>query len=141
MGRTRRDHAGSCLCRRVRFEVKGALGTMDHCHCTDCRKSHAAAFATYVEVPWKAFRFLQGESHLATFAAASGTRRSFCRTCGTIVSCWSDADSEGLGIPASVFDTPLDRRPEFHTFVRSRAPWHAIDDHLPQYPTTRDREV
>jgi hypothetical protein len=110
---------------------------MDHCHCTDCRKSHAAAFATYIEFPWKGFRFLQGKDGLTTHRAESGTQRSFCGTCGSIVLCWSDAGPEGVGIPASTLDTPIDARPEFHTYVRSKASWYDIQDSLPQHPVSR----
>ncbi len=132
MRETQPIHEGSCLCGRVRYRVTGRLGVMDHCHCTDCRKSHAAAFATYIEVPWKSFEFLQGEDHLTTFAAATGTKRSFCPTCGSIVTCWNDADRRGLGIPASTLDTPTDARPQYHTFVRSKASWYDILDDLPR---------
>ena len=128
---------GSCLCGRVRYRFLGPPGTIDHCHCTDCRKSHAAAFATYIEVPARAFEFLSGRENLTTHAAPSGTKRSFCRTCGSIVTCWSDADPEGIGVPASTLDTPIDARPEFHTYVRSKASWYDIQDGLPQHPTTR----
>ncbi len=42
---------GSCLCKRVRFEIRGALGRSSHCHCSMCRKAHGAAFGTYAAVP------------------------------------------------------------------------------------------
>ena len=128
---------GSCLCGRVRYRFAGPLGTIDHCHCTDCRKSHAAAFATYVEVAAGGFVFLHGEDDLTTHAAASGTRRSFCRVCGSIVTCWSAAEPEGIGVPVSTLDTPIDALPEFHTYVRSKASWHDIQDGLPQHPAAR----
>jgi hypothetical protein len=130
-------YEGSCLCGRVRYRFLGPLGTIDHCHCADCRKSHAAAFATYIEVPARGFEFLQGEDQVTTHGAASGTRRSFCRHCGSIVTCCSAAEPEGIGVPASTLDTPFDARPEFHTYVRSKASWYDIRDGLPQYQTTR----
>ena len=130
-------HRGSCLCGRVRYEVTGRLGVMDTCHCTDCRKSHAAAFVAYIEVLWRDFRFVQGKENLTTHAASSGTKRSFCSTCGSIVINWSGEDAIGLGIPAGTLDTPIDVKPAYHTFVRSKAPWYDILDGLPQYPTRR----
>jgi hypothetical protein len=133
------SHEGSCLCGRVRYRIEGPLGVMMNCHCTDCRKSHAAAFATYVEVPWSGFRFLKGEDHLTTYRAESGTKRSFCRTCGSIVTCWSDEDKLHLEISASTLDTPTDRRPEYHIFVRSKASWYDIKDGRPQHKTYSDR--
>ena len=51
-------HKGSCFCGRVRYEIKGPIGPMSNCHCTDCRKSHGAAFATYIDVAKGALTFL-----------------------------------------------------------------------------------
>jgi hypothetical protein len=122
----------------VRYEVTGCLGLMDTCHCTDCRKSHAAAFVTYIEVRWSDFHFVQGEENLTTHTASSGTKRSFCKTCGSILINWSDSDGIGLGISAGTLDTPIDLKPAYHTFVRSKASWHDILDNLPQYETSKE---
>ena len=130
------NYEGSCFCGKVRYRIRGSIGPMDHCHCIDCRKSHGAAFATYVEVPRDGFRFLSGEDHLTTYAAETGTSRSFCRTCGSIVTCrWSDGGREGLEISASTLDTPSGLKPECHSFVRSKADWFDITDGLPQHET------
>jgi len=130
-------HRGSCLCGRVTFEVKGPIGPMSNCHCTDCRKSHAAAFATYIDVPKDTFTFTKGEEHLQTYKVASGTKRSFCRSCGTIVTCWSDGENKFLEISASALDTPTDLKPVYHGFVRSKASWYDILDKVPQYKTNK----
>ncbi len=132
------EYRGSCLCGRVAFEVRGTLGPMSNCHCTDCRKSHAAAFATYVDVPKGGLIFLKGEDHLQTYKAASGTNRSFCRTCGTIVTCWSDGTPAFMEISASALDTPTDLKPIYHGFVRSKASWFEITDSIPQYRTNKE---
>ena len=127
---------GSCFCRKVRYNIRGSIGPMDHCHCVDCRKSHGAAFATYVAVPRDGFRFVSGEDHLTTYAAESGTTRSFCRTCGTIVICrWSDGGREGMQISASTLDTPSGLKPASHSFIRSKDDWFDITYRLPQYET------
>ncbi len=127
-------YEGSCFCGTVRYRVRGRIGPMDHCHCTDCRKSHAAAFATYIEVPLKGFEFLAGGDRLTTYAAATGTSRSFCRTCGSIITCrWNEKGREGLEISASTLDTPCGLRPEAHTFVRSKAEWLDLADDLPRH--------
>ncbi len=131
-------HKGSCFCGRVTYEIKGKIGPMSHCHCTDCRKSHASAFATYIDVPRGGFMFLRGEEQLQTYKAESGTKRSFCRTCGTIVTCWSDGDPKFLEISASTLDTPTDLKPVYHGFVRSKASWYDITDKVPQYKTNKE---
>lgn len=130
---------GSCFCGKVRYRVTGPLGGMSNCHCTDCRKSHAAAFATYIDARRSDFAYLSGEDHLQTYQAASGTKRAFCRTCGSIVTCWGDSDPATIEIAAGTLDTLVDRRPEYHIFVRSKASWYDIQDGKPQhqaYPKT-----
>lgn len=124
---------GSCLCGRVRYRVRGPLGAMSNCHCTDCRKSHGAAFATYADAPRTHFTFLAGEDQLETYRAGSGTKRSFCRICGSTLVCFSDDDPATIEIAAGALDTPLHRRPEYHIFVRSRVPWYEIRDDRPQH--------
>jgi len=133
-------YQGSCLCGKVTYRAHGPLGRMDNCHCTDCRKSHGAAFATYVEAPWKGFEWLSGKDVLKTYTAASGTRRSFCRICGSTLICWVDRDPT-VEIAAGTLDTPIRSRIEAHIFVRSKVPWFDIQDGMPQYQTTRDRKA
>jgi hypothetical protein len=137
MTAAQQTHAGSCFCSKVRYAVTGPLGTVMNCHCTDCRKSHAAAFATLVEIPWSAFRFTHGEDQLTTYTAQSGTKRSFCRTCGAIVTVWSEADKELLEISAATLDTPSDLKVDHHIYVRSKAPWYTIQDERPQFQTLK----
>ncbi len=126
---------GSCQCQKVRYRVTGDLGEMSHCHCTDCRKMHGAAFATYVGVERKLFKFLSGEDRLASFRAESGTERQFCRACGSSLTSGIASEPGMIYIAAGTFDTPIDRKPESHIFVRSRVPWFDILDGRPQRQT------
>jgi hypothetical protein len=110
---------------------------MDHCHCVHCRKSHGAAFATYVEVPKEALELVSGRDEMTTFTADTGTRRSFCRTCGATLLCFVDGDPI-VEVAAGTFDTPIGAKPRSHIFVRSRADWFDIRDEAPQFQTTRE---
>ncbi|HEX9426275.1 MAG TPA: GFA family protein, partial [Candidatus Polarisedimenticolia bacterium] len=115
MGEAEKRHEGSCMCGAVKFRVTGELGEMMNCHCTHCRKSHAAAFAAYIMVAQRDFRFVRGAAHLTTHAAPTGTKRSFCRRCGSIVTCWNDDDRVYTWITASTLDTPITITPAYHT--------------------------
>ena len=130
---------GSCHCGRVRYRAVAPFGEMTNCHCTDCRKSHGAAFATHIEVPRERFSYVQGEGELHSFQAETGLRRYFCRNCGSIIWNGSGNPPEAYWITAGTLDTPLDRKPDTHIFVRSKVPWYDIKDDLPQhqaYPAT-----
>ncbi len=124
---------GSCLCGRVRYTVEGPLSDISNCHCTDCRKSHGAAFSTYADVPRRHLKFQRGEDLLETYRAESGTKRSFCRICGSTLTCFVDSDPEMVEISAATLDTPIQERPRYHIFVRSKVPWLDITDGKPQH--------
>ncbi len=133
------SYDGSCLCGAVRYRITGPPGTMSNCHCTDCRKSHAAAFSTYIDVDRSVLRFVSGEDRLTTYRALSGTMRSFCPTCGTIVLCFTETDPDWVDISVATLDTATAKRPEYHIFVRSKAPWHDILDGKPQHQAAYGR--
>jgi len=139
MGDGGADHEGSCLCGRVRYRIRGPLGHMDHCHCVHCRKSHGAAFATYVEVPWEALDLLSGRDDLRTYEADTGTRRAFCGICGSNILCYVDGDRL-VEVTAATFDTPIAERARSHIFVRSKVEWFEIRDEAQQYETSRPYE-
>jgi hypothetical protein len=125
---------GSCLCGRVRYRAVGPLGEMNHCHCADCRKSHGAAFASYIEMPRDRISFVQGEDNLEVYQAEAGTSRFFCRTCGSNIYCCSDK-WEDFYLTGGTIDTPGDPPSQMHIFVRSRVPWFEIRDRYPQHET------
>ena len=124
---------GSCLCGEVRYRAIGPLGRMGHCHCVDCRKAHGAAFATFVDVARKRFVLLKGEDRLRRHRAGTGAVRIFCDTCGSLLTWERDEDPETVSIAAGTLDTPPDRKPEYHIFVRSKVDWIDIADGLPQF--------
>jgi len=37
---------GSCLCKKVQYEITGALTDVLNCHCPMCLNLHASAFRT-----------------------------------------------------------------------------------------------
>ena len=131
-------YEGACLCGRVRYRAVGPWGVMEHCHCTDCRKGHGAAFATYIQLPRARFTLLRGEEQLHVYEAESGAKRSFCRTCESCMMSHGDSEPESVYVAAGTLDTLLEEKAQFHIFVRSKAPWYEIRDGLPQHATYPD---
>ena len=125
-------YEGGCHCGRVRYRVIGPFQELSHCHCTDCQKSHGAAFATYAGVPKNHFTFLKGEDQLRTYQAKSGTRRYFCRTCGSNVTGESDRWDE-IYVAVGTLDTPPQWKQVIHYFVRSKVSWYNIRDDFPRH--------
>jgi hypothetical protein len=138
MERTQDVHEGSCCCGRVRYRMQGPFGTFSHCHCTDCRKTHGAAFATYIGVERARFGFLSGEGELAGHVTDTGTRRNFCRRCGSTLTCTVTSEPDAVYVATGTLDTPLLLKPEYHIYVRSKVPWIEILDGLPQHQAFAD---
>lgn len=123
--------AGSCLCSTVRWRYEGAFERMTHCHCGMCRKSHGTAFATYVIGPRARFQFAAGEEAIVRYESSPKFVRSFCRHCGSVLP--NIAFGELMAAPAGGFDGDLGMTPWGHIFSAWKAPWHPINDSLPQH--------
>jgi hypothetical protein len=85
-------HKGSCHCGNVRFEVDVDASAGSRCNCSICTK---LALTGAIVKP-DAFRLLEGESALSTYAWASRTStRYFCSSCG--VHCFARGHLDVLG--------------------------------------------
>lgn len=126
------SHEGSCLCRRVRYAIDGPLEDVLNCHCSMCRKLHAAAFRTRAKVRAADWRTLTGAEFIKFHESSPGEHKGFCSECGSSLYTKFDADPEWLGFPLGTLDTDPGVRPRRHVFVGSKAPWFEITDDLPQ---------
>jgi hypothetical protein len=141
LGRRRRRHMrrargglrmsrASCLCGLVTWELGGPYVFMHHRHCGRCRKAHGTPFATFIGGPQDRFH-LDGSEHVVTWEPPSGSARSFCGRCGSVV---PGAPFSGLVFsPAGNFEDDLAARPSDHIFVASKASWYEIADDLPRH--------
>ena len=126
---------GSCLCRRVRFEVEPPFLRASYCHCSRCRKHSGADGCIQARVPRERFRLLAGEDSIRVFVPeGGGAVKAFCVHCGSSLFGGDWPAGEEVSIRMGAFDDDPGLRPQFHTFVDSRAAWDEITDDLPQYP-------
>lgn len=123
---------GSCLCGALKYEVRGEITGMFHCHCSRCRKAHGAPFATIGITAIDDLHWIEGREDVVTYAAAPGGPRGFCRHCGSPAP--GTLPSMGVAFfPVGQLDEDPGMRPQQHVFAGSRAPWHRIADGLPQH--------
>lgn len=104
-------YLGSCLCSAVSFELVTAPKAVTHCHCSQCRKGHGAAFASYGSVPRSDLRVLSGADSIRTYASSPTVMREFCLACGSTLF-WSRSQGEYAGwisIALGTLDTPSSR--------------------------------
>ena len=122
---------GSCLCGVVSYEITGSFKVIGHCHCSTCRKSHGAAFATWGIINPDQFRWTSGVEFVEGYKSSPGRERCFCKKCGSPrVSTHSGKVTEV--VLGTVGGDP-GVRPGEHVFVRSKAPWYEMTDTRPQF--------
>jgi len=125
---------GSCLCGGVRFTVKPPFVRAGHCHCSRCRKHSGSAACTQALVARAQFTLLQGEELIRVYGAGEGAVKAFCSVCGASLFGGKWPHGRLISIRMGSFDDDPGIRPQFHTFVDSRAPWDCISDDLPRFP-------
>jgi len=126
---------GYCECRRVRFEVDGDISDFSHCHCSQCRRLHGAAFATFAAVSSNQFRYVSGESDTGEYASSDSHKRIFCANCGSNILVALDQEPDVLYLSMSTIEGDPPRPQGYHIYVGSKAPWHEISDDLEQHDT------
>lgn len=127
---------GSCLCGRVRFEVKRLHGPFELCHCARCRKVTGSAFAATVGALAEDFRLLSGAEAIRSITLPireqpPAYRVSFCGDCGSALP--EPPVSGYFEIPAGLLDDDPGLRPDKHIYVEHNAAWHTITDQLPRF--------
>lgn len=133
---------GQCLCGGIQYEVDKLEPQMGHCHCKMCRKFHGAAFSTYGEAKRENFRWVRGEELLTDFIADNGTKRQFCRKCGSSLT-FAVANDTGAFIEFTLgtLDSEINERPDAHIYTDFKADWAAIEGDLPCYTEGRDSKL
>ena len=124
--------AGACLCGEVRFEVTPPSLWCAHCHCSNCRRAHGAAFVTYAGFPGDRFQVTSGAESLVRYLTETGATRSFCNLCGSTLTYESPRWPGEVHVVLANLEGPIDRAPGSHVYVDDKAPWWEIHDSLPQ---------
>ncbi|NIF27208.1 GFA family protein [Pantoea sp. Tr-811] len=120
-------YEGSCLCGAVRYTLLCAPKAVSHCHCSQCRKGHGAAFASYGSVPRSALQVVSGADAISVYASSDAVRREFCSRCGSNLF-WSRSQgdySDWISIALGTLDTAFKPGKQAHVHTDSRAPWYA----------------
>jgi hypothetical protein len=124
---------GSCLCGSVGYEIAAPLGTVEHCHCSMCRKAHGTAFSTNSVVPTDALTVTFGAAFIAEYESSPNRRKRFCSKCGSQLFIRRLDKPEFTVVTLGTIDGDPNARPARHVFVASKAPWYDIADTLPQF--------
>jgi hypothetical protein len=136
MGRSR-VLEGSCHCGAVRFSVTEDFSTVRVCHCTTCKKLSGGVGTTNGRARTDTVQITEGRDLISTYQPDEGSSKSFCSRCGSNLFGGGWPDSEFTSVRISALDSPFDRQPEAHIFVRSLAAWEVLpDDGAEKYEAT-----
>ena len=124
---------GHCECGGVKFRVDGEIHDYSHCHCSQCRRMHGAAFATFAGVARGDFHYLDPAPPLTTYASSDSHDRVFCSVCGSNIMVVLSDEPDDYYLSMSAIDGLPALPPAYHIFVGSKAPWYQIADDAPQY--------
>lgn len=124
---------GKCLCETIEYKIEGKLGPVYNCHCSKCRRWHAAAFRTRASINKNQFTWVKGADNLSAYKSSDYVTKFFCKTCGSPLISTYDKKPDILGIPLGGIEGIENIGVEAHIFVGSKASWHTITDSVPQY--------
>jgi hypothetical protein len=132
---------GGCACGAIRYESTAEPVEMLHCHCRDCQRSSGGPFSSFVILPAKAFKLLQGSLrfHASLSARGGNTNRGFCPECGSPILAKTESNPHIVGIRTASLDDPSSFAPRLDTWTSDAHPWDQMDPGLPkyeQYPTS-----
>ena len=96
-----KNTTGSCLCRRVTYEVIGELREIMLCHCSQCRKT-SGHYVAATSCPTNKL-IVAGENALSWFQSSDNAKRAFCSTCGSNLF-WRPGDGKSTSIFAGTID-------------------------------------
>lgn len=126
-------YQGGCLCNRVRFEIRGAIRNIVHCHCSRCRKAQGSAFATNGIVRAEHFHLVCGGEALTAYESSPGQRKYFCKHCGSPILSRNAMRPDQVRVRLGTLESDIEERPMAHIFATSKANWEDICGDLPQY--------
>ena len=124
---------GHCECGRVSYEADGEISDFSHCHCSQCRRLHGAAYASFAGVAREDFRYTSGESDVKVYASSPSHERLFCAECGSNILVALESEPDQLYLSMGALDGDLSLPRGYHIYVGSKATWHEITDDLPQF--------
>ncbi|MAB98137.1 MAG: hypothetical protein CMK71_08720 [Pseudomonadaceae bacterium] len=123
---------GGCLCGSLRYTVEGEPLMAAICHCTMCRRAHAAPAVAWALYRQEQVAFTQGQTTL--YASSEDAQRGFCATCGTQITFTATFLPGLIDISVGSLDTPQLIEPTLHYWHAEHLAWAEFADALPRYP-------
>jgi hypothetical protein len=131
--------AGGCQCGAVRYRIAGERLVVYACHCRDCQRQTASAFALSIPVRASAFA-VQGRLDRWSRTADSGATTDcfFCPACGTRIYHASSRSPDRVTVKGGTLDETADLTPVAHLWMSRKQPWLPLPTGVPMFDTQPD---
>ena len=124
MGNGNEKVTGGCMCGAVRYTCKAEPAATVVCHCRDCQKHTGSAFAT-------AMFFLKHDidisGELKSFDKVTDANnvmtRTFCGTCGSHITEFTNGYPEHIVVHAGTLDDPTRVNPDSQCWTPRTLHW------------------
>lgn len=123
---------GKCLCGDIEFTAKEIPGMVFNCHCSICRVSHGADYATQAFAVRGSLKFIKGKEKLKEYESTVGVR-TFCSSCGSRLMNYATDDGDYLSIAIACLNDSYRGKAVAHCFTDSKAPWHTPTNEIPRF--------
>ncbi len=123
---------GQCLCGGVSFSADGDVAFQANCHCTDCRQTTGATFATLLFMQ-KSDVEVSGEVKSFSHTVDSGNvlTKHFCPNCGSQVFGTGAKRPEMISLRAGCINEQEHVKPQINIFSGSKMNCTVMDPDLP----------
>ena len=130
------NHLINCECGMVSMQISDRINDFSHCHCSQCRRIHGSAFATFAGTSKAGFKILRGHDCLKSYNSSEKYTRFFCKNCGSklFIEITDEPDQIYFAM-GLINDKPIDLPDAYHIYVGSKAFWHTINSNETQYKT------
>ena len=128
---------GGCQCGSVRYVVKAEPVTLYICHCRDCQKQTASAFAMSLTVRSDQIDITTGTLKEWRRPAESGADVfcRFCPTCGTRIIHGKDTRPEFVNVKPGTLDDTSWLTPVAQIWTTRAQPWIDFGPRFLSYPS------
>ena len=103
-----------------------------NCHCSRCRVSHGADYATQAFAVRSSLTFTKGREQLREYESTGGIR-AFCSNCGSRLMNYAKDGGDYLSIAVACLDASYQGKAVAHCFTASKAPWHTPTNDIPGF--------
>ena len=123
---------GKCLCGEIEFTAQEIPGMVFNCHCSKCRTSHGADYATQAFAIRSSLVFTKGKEKLKEYESTGGIR-TFCSNCGSRLMNYAKDGGDYLSVAIACLDESYNGKAVAHCFTAFKAPWHIPTNEIPSY--------